>query len=126
MKRALLMSAAVLVGYVLGRRRNLRAALMLGAAAAAGRASANHGSLLDQGRRLLGREGAVGELSGLARPLVEAGKAAARTAVTDRIDSVSDLLRDRSESLRGRGGERREDEDEGREERRPQDEEYEA
>ncbi|MFF5228329.1 hypothetical protein [Dactylosporangium sp. NPDC000521] len=120
MKRALQITLAIMVGYILGRRRKLRMAMLLGAAAAAGRVSGNPADLLAQGRKLAGGSPTIGHLSGLARPLVDAGRAAARTAVSQRIESVSDRLRDRSEALRsvgsvGRRGARR-DEDRGRDE----------
>ena len=121
MKRALQITLAIMVGYVLGRRRKLRMAMLLGAAAAAGRVSSNPADLVSRGRKLVGGSPALDHLSGLARPLVDAGRAAARTAVSQRIESVSDRLRDRSDALRsmGRRGARR-DEDRGR------DEDYEA
>ncbi|GAA2637097.1 hypothetical protein GCM10010399_82880 [Dactylosporangium fulvum] len=100
MKRGTQVTLAVLTGYVLGRRRKLGTAVLLGAAAAAGRYSGNPAELLARGRSLIGGSSTVSELGGLAKPLVKAGKAAAQTAVTDRIESVSDRLRDRSEALR--------------------------
>ena len=83
MKRGLQITLAVMAGYVLGRQRRLRAAMLLGAAAAAGRFSGNPADLLARGRKVVGSSSALGELSGLARPLVDAGRAAARAGVSE-------------------------------------------
>jgi hypothetical protein len=90
---------AVGIGYLLGRRRKLRAALVLGAAAAAGRLSSDPQAL----RRLLPSGPQLGQVAGLGKPLTEAGKAAAAAAVSHGIDSVGDRLRRQADVLRGAG-----------------------
>jgi hypothetical protein len=101
-KRVARVAAAVGIGYLLGRRRKLQLALTLGAAAAAGRLSGNSGELLRGAGSLLSSP-ELGKLAGLGRPLVAAGKAAALTAVSSRIDGVSDRLQDRAGTLRAGG-----------------------
>lgn len=105
MKSGARVALAVGVGYLLGRRRKLQVALALGSAVAAGRLSAGSGDLLRRGTKGLLSSADLGKVAGLGGPLVAAGKAAAMTAVSSRIDSVSDRLQDRAETLRGRGGE---------------------
>jgi len=91
---------AIGAGYLLGRTHKARLALALGAAAASGQLDRAPGGLVEQGTKALISSG---PLSGLQEPgerLVEAGKAAATAAVTSRINSVSDRLQQRAESLR--------------------------
>ncbi|MFB9238808.1 hypothetical protein ACFFWC_25310 [Plantactinospora siamensis] len=88
------------MGYLLGRRKKLGVALVLGGAAAAGRLSTNSGGLLRQGVQALGGSADLGRVLDLRGPLVAAGKAAATRAVSSRIDRVSDRLADQAESLR--------------------------
>jgi hypothetical protein len=87
-------------GYLLGRRRKLRVALVLGSAVAAGRLSRDPRGLLGQGGKALGGAGEVGKLGGLGAPLVAATKAAATSVVTRRVNAVSDGLRRRADRLR--------------------------
>ncbi|MER7283401.1 hypothetical protein ABT369_54160 [Dactylosporangium sp. NPDC000244] len=88
------------IGYLLGRQRKLRWGLLLAAAAASGRL--RPGSLLDHGARALKATPELGKLGEMGGPLVAATKDAARAAVTDRIGSISDRLRERTETLKGR------------------------
>lgn len=90
---------AVGIGYVLGRRHRLRSALVLAAAAAAGRMSTDPQAL----RRLLPSGPQLGQVAGLGKPLADAGKAAATAAVSHGIDSVGDRLRRQADVLRGVG-----------------------
>jgi hypothetical protein len=96
MKRAGRIALAVGIGYVLGRKRKLRAALLLGAAAATGRGPA--GRLLGGGSddTPAGDGGMLGRLG-------EAGKAAARTAAGRPIDLLAERLNDGAEGLRRAG-----------------------
>jgi hypothetical protein len=100
MKRGPYIALAVGFGYLLGRRRRLTTALALGAAAAVGRASSSPGGLLRRGAQALGSSPERTDLAGLGGPLIRAGKAAAKTAVSSRVDSLSDRLRQRSDGLR--------------------------
>jgi hypothetical protein len=99
------------VGYLLGRRKKTRLAMMLAIGAAAG-GTAGIGKLgptaLRQGTKLLAKSdlaGALGpQVSEIAETirgdLLDASKAAAAAAVTSRLDSFSDNLHQRAETLR--------------------------
>lgn len=90
-------------GYLLGRRRRLRSALMLGAAAAVGRMTSDPQSLLQRGTKLLGSASEVGRITELGKPLTVAGKAAAAAVVSRGIDSVGDRMHRRADLLHRRG-----------------------
>ncbi|MEV4570698.1 hypothetical protein AB0K12_43700 [Nonomuraea sp. NPDC049419] len=93
-------ACALLAGYYLGRRRKLRTAAVLVAAGLAGKASGNGGGLLSQGLKTLGSSADLGQLTEQLRGgLLEAGKA----ATSRQIDSLSDKLHERAESLRSPG-----------------------
>nr|BFE57655.1 hypothetical protein GCM10020063_021810 [Dactylosporangium thailandense] len=101
-------------GYLLGRQRKLRWGLLLAAAAMSGRLS-RPGALLDHGLRALKSTPELGKLGEMGAPLVSAAKDAARTAVTGRIGSLSDRLRERA----GKGAEEPEPEEEEEPEETP-------
>lgn len=96
------------VGYILGRRRKMRLATMLALGAATGGAAKLGPAALRQGTKYLGKTdiaGALGpqvtEIVNTVRgELLDAAKGAAATAVTSRIDTLSDNLHDRAETLR--------------------------
>lgn len=108
---------AVGVGYVLGRRHKLRWALMFGAAATTGNLP---GRLMKQGGKLLGSSDALakvspelGKLAGTVKgDLAVAGKAAAKAAVTSRIDTLTGSLHDKAEAVRAPRGETADGQDE--------------
>ncbi|WP_238016911.1 hypothetical protein KZZ52_45500 [Dactylosporangium sp. AC04546] len=105
------------IGYLLGRQHKLRWGLMLAAAAATGRLS-RPGGVLQHGVRALGSSEELHKLGEMGGPLVAATKDAAKAAVTGRLGSVTDRLRERTEGLHG------EDREEERPRRRePRDEE---
>jgi hypothetical protein len=87
---------AVGIGYLLGRRRNLRTALSFGAAAAVGRLSGDPQALVRRGSELLGRP----QVAGVTKPLAAAGKAAAAAAVSHGIDAAGDRMRRKADALR--------------------------
>jgi len=99
---------AIGVGYILGRRRKMRLATMLAVGAATGAAAKLGPTALKQGTKYLGKTdiaGALGpqvtEIVNTVRgELLDAAKGAATAAVTSRIDSLSDNLHDRAETLR--------------------------
>lgn len=99
---------AIGVGYILGRRRKMRLASMLAIGAATGAAAKLGPTALKQGTKYLGKTdiaGALGpqvtEIVNTVRgELLDAAKGAAAAAVTSRIDSLSDNLHDRAETLR--------------------------
>ncbi|MFC3503094.1 hypothetical protein ACFOOK_19230 [Micromonospora krabiensis] len=93
---------AVSLGYLLGRRRKMRAALVLAAAVAAGRASREPGGLLQKGTDLLQSSPHLAGLGRLGGPLAVAGKAAATAAAGNGIDALGDKLRGKADALRRR------------------------
>ncbi len=109
MKASSRTAMALAVGYVLGRRRKLRAALVLAGVAASGRAGSLGGAAIKRGMGLAGSGGVLGKLTpqfgGIADKvrdeLLSAGRTAAVAVVNDRIESLSDSLHQRTESIRG-------------------------
>ncbi|MQA17017.1 MAG: hypothetical protein GEV09_23665 [Pseudonocardiaceae bacterium] len=101
MKRGPQMALAVAGGYLLGRTKKMKLAIMLGGMAA-GRRVGSPTELLTQGAGLIGGSPEVSKLADQVRAdLVEAGKGAVAAAAARQIDSVSDRLHTRSEALRG-------------------------
>jgi hypothetical protein len=108
MKGGAQVALAVGVGYILGRRRKMRMATMLALGAATGGLGALGPAVLKRGAKYLGSTDIaekfgpqVNEIVSTIRgDLLDAGKAAAATAVSSRIDSLSDTLHDRAESFR--------------------------
>jgi hypothetical protein len=108
MKGGAPVALAVGVGYVLGRRRKMRLATMLALGAATGGLGSLGPAVLKRGAKYLGSTDIAGDLgpavtdivSTIRGDLLDAGKAAAAAAVTSRIDSLSDNLHDRAETLR--------------------------
>src|SRR5690242_7500241 len=108
MKGGVATALAIGVGYILGRRRKMRLATMLAAGAATGGAAKFGPAALRQGTKYLGKTdiaGALGpqvtEIVNTVRgELLDAAKGAATAAVTSRIDSLSENLHDRAETLK--------------------------
>ena len=97
------------VGYVLGRRRKMRLTMMLAAgAAASGGLGGVGGGALRRGMKMLGSTEALGKVSPqlaeivdtVRGDLLDAGKAAAVAAATNRIGSLTDTLHERAQSIR--------------------------
>ena len=96
------------VGYILGRNRKMRLATMLAIGAATGGAAKLGPAALRQGTKYLGETDIAGALgpqvteivSTVRGELLDAAKGAAAAAVTSRIDTLSDSLHDRAETLR--------------------------
>ena len=94
-------------GYLLGRNRRMRLAIMLDAAAVTGGIGGAGGQLLRRGTELVassevmsGISPAVGEITGMIRgELADTAKSAALAAVSSRIDSLSDNLHSQTEAL---------------------------
>jgi hypothetical protein len=85
---------AIGLGYLLGRRRKLRTAMMLGAAAAATRFVRLGGPLSGGTVQRNVANGAVGKLGA-------AGQAAARTALERPFDRLSKVLNEVADTVRG-------------------------
>jgi hypothetical protein len=99
-------STALMIGagYVLGRQHKLRAALMMGAAATAGRMAARGAG--GGGGQQGGADQAKSSGSGLLGKLGGAGKSAAIGAFARSADRIGDRLTERAASMRqgGSGG----------------------
>jgi hypothetical protein len=108
MKGGAPVALAIGVGYILGRRRKMRLATMLAVGAATGGIGGLGPAVLKRGVKYLGSTDLAGDLgpqvtdivSTIRGDLLDAGKAAAAAAVTSRIDSLSESLHDRAETLR--------------------------
>jgi hypothetical protein len=84
---------AVGAGYLLGRRRKMRLALMMAAAGITGKFPTSPSALAAQGLKSLGASADVSELSQQLRgELLNAARAAALAAATKQIDSLNDRL----------------------------------
>jgi hypothetical protein len=110
MKGSTRAAAAIGIGYVLGRRRKLRAATMMAATMAVG--STPMGAMvLKRGLKLVNTAGLlnavpseVGEIIDVVRgDLVPAGKAAVSAAASSRVDALTGSLHERAERLRDPG-----------------------
>lgn len=87
------------VGYLLGRTKKMRLALMLVATGALG----GRGSLLEQGKALLASSPQLTSLVETVRvELIGRTKDAALTAATSRADALNERLRERASELPGR------------------------
>src|SRR5215204_5654614 len=96
--------SAVAAGYLLGRFKKLRLALIVGSALA-------NKDVRSSGMGLLQRSGVGGIGGGLTQTvkseLMQAGRAAAVSVAASKINRLSDRLQERSEGMRssaGRGG----------------------
>jgi hypothetical protein len=100
MKDGVRMGVAIGLGYLLGRTRKMRLALMLAGAGATGRFGKSSTALIKQGTDVLGSSPEVKTLAETVRGrLVEAGKAAALTAVSSRVDALSEKIEEGTRSL---------------------------
>jgi hypothetical protein len=92
---------AVTAGYLLGRFHKMKWALTLAAIAGRGQLPGGKGGLLQQGAKLLSSSPEFTKLTDEMRAgLIDAGKAAAVAAVSNKINSLSDGLRERSDAMR--------------------------
>jgi hypothetical protein len=96
------------VGYVLGRRRKFRMATVMAIATVTGGLGGLGPAALRRGAKYLGSTDIAGALgpqvgeivSTIRGELLDAGKAAAAAAVSNRIESLSDNLHDRADALK--------------------------
>jgi hypothetical protein len=92
---------AVAAGYLLGRFHKMKWALGLAALAGGRRLPSGPGALVQQGAKLLTSSPELTKLTDeMKGRLVDAGKAAAVAAVSSKINSLSDGLRERSDAMR--------------------------
>ena len=121
---------AVAAGYLLGRLHKMKWALGLAALAGGRRLPGGPGGLVQQGAKLLASSPEFTKLTDeMKGRLVDAGKAAAAAAVSSKIDSLSESLRERTGAMRaasagGDGAPAREEEDVESERDRDEDERY--
>lgn len=100
MKSAPQIAMAVAVGYVLGRSRKMKLAITA-AGVMAGRRFADPKELLAKGGKLVDASPELQKLTGEARArLLDAAKAAAMAAATNKIESIGDNLTKRAAELR--------------------------
>jgi cobalamin biosynthesis protein CobT len=118
-------AGAVAAGYVLGRFKKLRLAVLVGSAMASPKVrNAATGMIQD---RIPGGAITTTLTKEVGGRLVNLGKTAATSIVASRIDSLSQSLADRSQNLRvgrpgGQADKSRDDEEEGEETPEPEDE----
>ena len=99
------MAAAIGAGYLLGRTRRMKLALMLAGAGTAGRFPGGPRELLTLGTKMLSNSPEVAKLGDTVRSeLVSAAKAAAVTAASQRIDSLSNRLQSGGQEITGTVG----------------------
>jgi hypothetical protein len=112
-------------GYFLGRTKKMKLALMLGGMAA-GRSAGGPGELLGRGTKLLNSSPELARLTDVLRGrLLEAGKGAALAAATRQVESFTDRVGKRVESLGDVGAPlRKKAEEEPEAEEEPATEEY--
>ncbi|MEO3799225.1 hypothetical protein [Nonomuraea sp. B1E8] len=108
---------ALAAGYYLGRRHKLRTAAMLAAASVAGKYRKGDGGLLAQGGKILGSSPEIDELTSRLRgQFMDVGKAAVMAAATRQINSLTEKLQERTESLQSGDQAEEEPEEEPRDE----------
>src|ERR1700749_5008279 len=95
---------AVTAGYLLGTFHKMKWALAVAAMAGRGRLPGGSGGLLPQGAKALSSSPELAQLTDEVKGrLGEACKAAAVAAVSSKINSLSDGLRERSDAMRATG-----------------------
>ena len=119
-------AGAVAAGYVLGRFKKLRLAVLVGSAMASPKFRNAAAGMIEN--RIPGGAITTTLTKEVGGRLVDIGKTAATSIVASRIDNLSQSLADRSQNLRGdRSGEQadksRADEEEGEETQEPEEEE---
>ncbi|WP_034286838.1 hypothetical protein [Amycolatopsis benzoatilytica] len=95
MKAGTRMALGVAAGYLLGRTKKMRLALMIAAAGATGKAGVSPSKLVRNGLSQLASSEEIGKLTSLAKDeLLTAAKSAAVTAASGRIESLTERLQD--------------------------------
>jgi hypothetical protein len=111
MNKGTALAVALGSGYLLGRTKKLRLAVMVGGAIATGKAGGLGAGLLKRGlgglaenADLGGLSPALGEISDSFKgTLADAAKAAAMAAITNKANTIADRMSDQAEMLRSRG-----------------------
>lgn len=95
-------AAATALGYVLGRSKKLKLAIAVGGALAGKRLAGDTRGLLQRASDGIDANERLSGLSSEARKqLVEAGRSAAMSVATHRVDAISDALRERADRWSG-------------------------
>jgi hypothetical protein len=94
---------AIGVGYLLGRTHKMRWALLLGTAAATGRLNGLSTQVLERGTEALHNSPELSKMTDSATRLLDAGKAAAVSAMSSRVESIGTKLEDRTQRLGEQG-----------------------
>ncbi|WP_199433058.1 hypothetical protein [Qaidamihabitans albus] len=93
MKRGAQVAMGVGAGYLLGRTRKMRLALMMAGAGATGRLGVSPGELVQRGAKRLTASPELGRLTETVRgELLGAAKSAAATAASGRIESLNERI----------------------------------
>src|ERR1700712_3875790 len=91
---------AVIGGYLLGRTKRMKLAIMLGGALAGKKISTDPAALLGQATKLVNASPELQKLDAAVRGrLLEAGKDAALAVASSRMEALTDSLVDRVENL---------------------------
>ncbi|MFC9841426.1 hypothetical protein ACFVKB_47930 [Rhodococcus sp. NPDC127530] len=99
------MAVAVGAGYMLGRTHRMKMALMLAAAGATGKFPGGPRDLLQRGTKMLASSPEFAKIGDTVRgELVNAAKAAAVTAASQRINSLNNRLQSGGEEVAGEVG----------------------
>jgi hypothetical protein len=101
MKAGPRIATAVAIGYALGRTRKMKMAIAIGSMLAGRRLATHPGELLERGLHQIASSPQVSKLTGEVRnQVLEALKAAALAAASNKIDSLGDSLTQRADALR--------------------------
>ncbi|MEU5846254.1 hypothetical protein [Saccharopolyspora shandongensis] len=101
MKSGPQIALAIAIGYVLGRSRKMKLAIATAGVMAGRRLGVNPKDLLAQGGKVIAGSPELKKLTGEARErLMDAAKAAAIAAATNKIDAIGDNLTKRAAGLR--------------------------
>jgi hypothetical protein len=123
-KCGLRVALGVAGGYFLGRTKKMKLALMLGGMAA-GRSAGGPGELLGAGTKILSSSPELAKLTDIVRSrLLEAGKGAVVAVATRQVESLTDRVGKRVESLGEVGAPGRRKADRGKDDEAPATDEY--
>src|SRR6478609_4966035 len=112
MSAATKIAMGVASGYLLGRRKKLRLAITVGSMLAGQKIATNPKALLAQGAELIEQNPELSKLSDQVRTqLFQAARAAAIATANNRMDALSDTIRERSDKLALGPGQEDSDED---------------
>jgi hypothetical protein len=94
-------AVAIGLGYLLGRTHKLKWALVLGTAAATGSLKGMPAQVLERGAKALQSTPELAKMADSAQRLLEAGRTAAMSAMSSRVESMGDVLEGRVQRVAG-------------------------